>query len=72
MLNGMSRFPTFTINRFKMAEKILKSQVPSNEPLTESNFVELDMGRLFQNKYIESRLEGRLKDSARCFHSEMT
>jgi len=23
------------------------------------------------NKYIESRLEGRLKDSARCFHAEI-
>jgi hypothetical protein len=53
MLNGMSRFPTFTINRFKMAEKILKSQVPSNEPLTESNFVELDMGRLFQELWLD-------------------
>jgi len=53
MLNGMSRFPNFTLNRFKIAEKILKSQVPSDKSFADSDFVELDMGRLFQEVWLD-------------------
>lgn len=53
MLNGMGRFPTFPRDRFLMAQKILDAQVPPREALPEADFVEIDMGRLFQGLWLD-------------------
>lgn len=53
MQNRTSRFPDFPLQRFELAEKILKSQAPSSEPLPEATFLELDMGRLFQGLWLD-------------------
>ncbi len=53
MQNGASRFRAFPFERFKIAEKIIKAQAPSTEPVPESSFVELDMARLFQRLWLD-------------------
>jgi hypothetical protein len=53
MLNGMERFPSFPKDRFLVAEKILKTQVPSPADLSQAAYVELDMGRLFQGLWLD-------------------
>ena len=52
MQNGALRFMVFPFERFKIAEKILKAQAPSTEPVPESSFVELDTARLFQGLWL--------------------
>jgi hypothetical protein len=52
MQNGALRFMAFPFERFKTAEKILKAQAPSTEPVPESSFVELDTARLFQGLWL--------------------
>lgn len=52
MLNGMSRFPQFTKNRFDTAKNILESH-SVKEKTPESIFVELDSGRLFQGLWLD-------------------
>jgi len=52
MLNGMSRFPHFTKNRFETAKAILESHF-QKENLSESIFIELDSGRLFQGLWLD-------------------
>ncbi|WP_027357965.1 hypothetical protein [Desulforegula conservatrix] len=52
MLNGMSRFPHFTKNRFDTAKIILESHSPK-EKLPESLLIELDSGRLFQGLWLD-------------------
>jgi hypothetical protein len=53
MQNGASRFMAFPFERFKTAEKTLKAQAPSTEPVPESSFIELDTARLFQRLWID-------------------
>ncbi len=53
MQNRTSRFPEFPLQRFEIAEKILKRQAPSSEPMPEATFIELDMGRLFQGLWLD-------------------
>lgn len=53
MQNGALRFMAFPFERFKTAEKILKAQAPSTEPVPESSFVELDTVRLFQGLWLD-------------------
>lgn len=52
MLNGMSRFPHFTKNRFETAKAILESHSPEAKN-TESILIELDSGRLFQGLWLD-------------------
>lgn len=52
MLNGMSRFPHFTRNRFDTAKNILESRTKKDKS-PESVFVELDSGRLFQGLWLD-------------------
>lgn len=52
MLNGMSRFPHFTKNRFDTAKTILESHFQKGN-LPESIFIELDSGRLFQGLWLD-------------------
>lgn len=51
MLNGMSRFPRFTANRFQAARELMEAQSPV--PLPETVRVELDSGRLFQELWLD-------------------
>ena len=51
--NGASRFSGFPYERFKNAEKLLKAQVPSTDPLPAGAFVELDTTRLFQGLWLD-------------------
>ncbi len=53
MLNGMERFPSFPKDRFLVAERILKAQVPNPATLFQAAYVELDMGRLFQGLWLD-------------------
>jgi hypothetical protein len=61
MLNGMSRFHEFPLQRFEVARQILTKQVPLAEmgssesagKLPEALMVELDMGRLFQGLWLD-------------------
>ncbi|MBU2551668.1 MAG: hypothetical protein KKB20_24870 [Proteobacteria bacterium] len=53
MLNGMSRFHAFPEARFRVAERIIKSQAPETDPVPEADYVELDMGRLFQGLWLD-------------------
>lgn len=51
LLNGMSRFPHFTENRFQTARELLEKQSPL--PLPPTIRVELDCGRLFQELWLD-------------------
>ncbi|MCF8069172.1 MAG: hypothetical protein K9L30_11360 [Desulfobacterales bacterium] len=53
MLNGMSRFDHFPVERFKTARKILAKQAPDSEPVPETEYTELDTGRLFQGLWLD-------------------
>lgn len=53
MQNRTSRFPEFPLQRFEMAEKILKRQAPFSEPMPKATLIELDMGRLFQGMWLD-------------------
>jgi hypothetical protein len=53
MQNGALRFKAFPFERFKTAEKTLKAQAPSTEPVSESSFVELDTAGLFQRLWLD-------------------
>ncbi len=53
MQNGALRFMAFPFERFKTAEKILKAQAPSTEPVPDSSFVELDTVRLLQGLWLD-------------------
>ncbi len=53
MLNGMGRFPDFTSNRFETAKKILVRRFPEPEDMPKALLVELDMGRLFQDLWLD-------------------
>jgi len=52
MQNGALRFLNFPFERFKAAEKILKAQAPSTEPMSDGSFVELDTTRIFQGLWL--------------------
>jgi hypothetical protein len=52
MQNGALRFIDFPFGRFQAAEKILKAQAPSIDPVPASSFVELDTARLFQELWL--------------------
>lgn len=53
MQNRTSRFSEFPLQRFEMAEKILKRQAPCSEPMPEATLIELDTGRLFQGLWLD-------------------
>jgi len=53
MLNGMSRFHDFPRIRYEVAVDILSRQATSDEPLPEIEYLELDMGRLFQGFWLD-------------------
>ncbi len=53
MLNGMGRFPTWPRQRWKVAERIIKRQIPGLGTPFETSYVELDMGRLFQGLWLD-------------------
>lgn len=53
MLNGMSRFPDFTRNRFTVARDILSRRALQSGDFPEADLVELDMGRLFQGLWLD-------------------
>ena len=53
MLNGMSRFHDFPRQRYQVAREILARQVTADAPLPEIEYVELDMGRLFQGFWLD-------------------
>ncbi len=53
MLNGMGRFPDFPRARLRVAEEILKAQVPPGDAFPEAVYVELDAGRLFQGLWLD-------------------
>ncbi len=54
MLNGMARFPQFPRQRFEIAQKILRGQVPATEYCPDSSYIELDMARLFQGLWLDN------------------
>ncbi|MFO8241518.1 MAG: hypothetical protein R6T90_11065 [Dissulfuribacterales bacterium] len=53
MLNGMGRFSSFPEGRFRVAERILRAQLPDSEQVPQSIYIELDMGRLFQGLWLD-------------------
>jgi hypothetical protein len=53
MLNGMGRFSAFPRERFAVAERILRDQIPVPEAPPSAAYVELDTGRLFQGLWLD-------------------
>ncbi|MFP7754819.1 hypothetical protein ACLG6S_09220 [Thermodesulfobacteriota bacterium B35] len=53
MLNGMGRFPAFPATRLETATKILAAQAPAGAKPPETEYVELDCGRLFQGLWLD-------------------
>lgn len=53
MLNGMSRFHDFPRRRFETARRILAARLPPPAAPSETEMVELDMGRLFQGLWLD-------------------
>jgi hypothetical protein len=51
MLNGMTRFPGFPAERFRIARDLLCARLPGGLP--DAKFVELDCGRLFQGLWLD-------------------
>ena len=53
MLNGMGRFPDWPRNRYQTARQILARRVTDEEGIPDDAMVELDMGRLFQELWLD-------------------
>lgn len=53
MLNGMGRFPSFTEQRFKVSQDILRRQLPDPATMPQTLLLELDMARLFQGLWLD-------------------
>lgn len=51
LLNGMTRFPHFTKNRFLTAKELFEGQASASPPATKR--AELDCGRLFQELWLD-------------------
>ena len=53
MLNGMSRFPSFPRERYRIAKELLESQITESNEKPEVHYMELDTARLFQGLWID-------------------
>ncbi len=53
MKNGMSRFHSFPQQRYQVAREILKAQSPTGRPEPDTDYIELDSGRLFQGLWLD-------------------
>ncbi len=53
MLNGMSRYPSFPRERFKICKELLKGQYGSGTDFPELKYVEIDSARLFQGLWLD-------------------
>ncbi len=53
MLNGMGRFPDLPFKRLELARKILENQIPLQEDIPLTHYMELDVGRLFQGLWLD-------------------
>ncbi len=53
MQNGMTRFDGFPETRYRVARRILEKQLGDRPDLPASEYVELDVGRLFQGLWLD-------------------
>lgn len=53
MMNGMSRFPSFPRERYRIAKELMAAQAGIGQILPETSYVELDTGRLFQGLWLD-------------------